>query len=635
MDCSSLDLAVVGSGVSGLCAAKTYLELHPSANVAVLEAAPGLGGVWALDRIYPHLQTNNLNGFFEYSDFPFSMANLDVPEDEHIPGRVVYKYLAAYSKHFDLDRRIYFTTRVNSAEYQGSLGWLLTVTSPTGAYKIQTAKLIVASGLCSRPNIPQFSHCGSASFSAPILHGSQMPSHPETFEKSTSVAVFGGTKMAWDAAYAYAAAGVHVNWIIRKSGHGPCWMTQAKVTPLKRRAEDLVMTRFMTWFSPCMWASGSFAPERWARRFFHRTGVGRALVKILFYTLQADMCASSRYDRCTETAKLRPWTDLFNVGGNQGVLNANRDVLGMVERGQISVHVDELVGFSDHSVILKERGGLHVDALICCTGWKFEPSIKFLPGGIERKLGLPYCDPESGYDATLRAVDAEINDTFPVLNNRSVAPPHSHSDNMPNHGYRLYRFMAPQPPYFHDRTIAFIGMQINFGVPLTVQAQSLWIAAYFHNQIPHLQPGATDTGSPELTPTQYEKIVSEEKPVEDQIPTRMTPTATLDQHIRATTLLHTRFIQRRYAWGFGERFPDFVFELMPYLDMLLDDLGLVTSRKLVTERRLSHSSWINKLTSGLWSRVKGTWKEVFEPYGKNDYEGLVGEWLAARKEKLL
>lgn len=49
-------------------------------------------------------------------------------------------------------------------------------------------------------------------------------------------------------------------------------------------------------------------------------------------------------------------------------------------------------------------------------------------------------------------------------------------------------------------------------------------------------------------------------------------------------------------------FLSFVFDALPYLDLLLTDLGLRTHRK-----------------SGLLA-------ECFEPYGPEDYRGLVDEW---------
>lgn len=103
----SVDLIVVGAGIGGLCAAKTYLELAPETRLLILEARSSVGGVWAEENLYEGIKTNNLIGTYEYSDFPLlGNSKYGVREGEHIPGRVMYEYLRDYAVHFDVYRRI-------------------------------------------------------------------------------------------------------------------------------------------------------------------------------------------------------------------------------------------------------------------------------------------------------------------------------------------------------------------------------------------------------------------------------------------------------------------------------------------------------------------------------------------------
>lgn len=48
--------------------------------------------------------------------------------------------------------------------------------------------------------------------------------------------------------------------------------------------------------------------------------------------------------------------------------------------------------------------------------------------------------------------------------------------------------------------------------------------------------------------------------------------------------------------------PDFVFDAVPYMDLMMRDLGLQPNRK------------------------QG-WKDVWQPYGPADYRGCVDEWV--------
>lgn len=177
---------------------------------------------------------------------------------QHIPGQVVHNYLEKVAEKFDIADKIRYSTTVISAEQNNpSGGWIVNIvkgaSEPSGRVEstILARKLIVATGLTSEPFLPYFD--GQSSFGNPIFHGKDFAQHANTVETTKRVTVLGGGKTGWDAVYAHAIKGVHVDWIIRESGHGPAWMSPPFVTPLKKWLEKLVMTRALTWFSPCSW----------------------------------------------------------------------------------------------------------------------------------------------------------------------------------------------------------------------------------------------------------------------------------------------------------------------------------------------------------------------------------------------
>lgn len=47
------------TGIHGLTMLKTYRDVHPEATTLLLDKANSIGGVWAEDRLYPGLHTNN------------------------------------------------------------------------------------------------------------------------------------------------------------------------------------------------------------------------------------------------------------------------------------------------------------------------------------------------------------------------------------------------------------------------------------------------------------------------------------------------------------------------------------------------------------------------------------------------
>jgi cation diffusion facilitator CzcD-associated flavoprotein CzcO len=199
--------------------AKTYLEAHPSSRILVLDSAPSVGGTWASDRLYPGLKSNNMLGTYEFSDFPMDPKLFDVKPGEHIPGTVMNDYFTWYAERFDLTQRLRFRARVESAEHNEGGGWVLTVMMGSkrdgGGHleKIGTRRLVVATGMTSEPFLPTFE--GHQGFDAPLFHCRDFKYNERTVDTVESVVVFGGTKSAWDAVYAYAAKGVKVDWVIR------------------------------------------------------------------------------------------------------------------------------------------------------------------------------------------------------------------------------------------------------------------------------------------------------------------------------------------------------------------------------------------------------------------------------------
>lgn len=46
---------VLGAGITGISAAKTYLDIDPSVDLLIVDRESSIGGVWSAERIYPGL----------------------------------------------------------------------------------------------------------------------------------------------------------------------------------------------------------------------------------------------------------------------------------------------------------------------------------------------------------------------------------------------------------------------------------------------------------------------------------------------------------------------------------------------------------------------------------------------------
>ncbi|EHL00929.1 hypothetical protein M7I_3102 [Glarea lozoyensis 74030] len=97
-----VDLLIVGAGPHGLSVASTYHTLHPTSPFLILDSALSLGGVWASERLYKDLYTNNRLGTYEFPDFEMDAKKLGMEGTGHIPGSIVHDYLQAYAEKKDL-----------------------------------------------------------------------------------------------------------------------------------------------------------------------------------------------------------------------------------------------------------------------------------------------------------------------------------------------------------------------------------------------------------------------------------------------------------------------------------------------------------------------------------------------------
>lgn len=343
-----------------------------------------------------------------------------------------------------------------------------------------------------------------------------------------------------------------------------------------------ILTRLLTWFSPCIYADAD--GYSLIRRFLHGTWLGRLLVSGFWAVLGNDLITLTGMNKHPETKKLRPWNGPFWIASGLSIFNYDTDFFELVRNGKVKVHLHDITRLSDHTVHLSNGDSLPSDALICSTGWIQTPPIRFLPAHIEATLGLPHYSAEHPSDLVKKADNVVLN-KFPKLkaqpqrNPSYKALPSSSAIpefKPPNQPYRLYRFMVPSSrEHLSAHSLAFLGCYLSVSTSTVAQAQALWITAYLTGQIPHLSSSKCD-----YTAIEWE------------------------------TTLHSQFGKWRHpaaAGGYGERFPDMAFNSLPYVDLLLRDLGVVTHRK----------------------GGKG-WREWFVPYEQGDYRGLVQEWMGGK-----
>ena len=501
-----------------------------------------------------------MRGTYEHPDWPMTEDRYGVKPKAHIPAAVLHQYLTDFAQRYNIYDHIQFNTKVEIVEPVSGGGWKLSVMGPKGRRTVTTAKLVLATGLTSTPNMPEYK--GADNFEAPLFHAKEFCVQAPSLKNIKNTIVVGGAKSALDVAYAMVQEGSTVDLVMRENGHGPVWIAPSFVTPFKKAIDQLLLIRWMTWFSPVPWGGEDGFPG--VRRFFHGTAVGRFIVDTFWKVLSGDVVGAIGYDNHPELKKLKPWHSAFWTGSGLSVVNYDSNIFDLVRQGKIRVHVSNIDHLEPKKAILTDGTVLEADLMICSTGWKKESPIKYQgigPSG----FGLN-CSP--GELAALnRTADKDVLAMFPRLRNQ---PPLKFT---PKAGepLRLYRFMVPEA-YISQHTIAFAGAMSSVSTASCANAQGVWIGAYLSDKL-------------------------ERKP-------------SSQLEVRQEIMLHTQWGKWRFPYGYGASLPDFVFEGVSYIDMLLRDMGLTTHRK------------------------NGLFQELTSPYMPKDYVGLVEEWKERQQATL-
>lgn len=576
------DVIIVGAGVHGLCAAHTFLSVDPSLSLLIIDSKSSVGGVWAKEQLYPGLRANNLQGYYEFSDYPMLNAGLDhlaVRERGILSGKTLHTYVYEYAKHFDLLRRTLLNTKVVRAmNHDGTAtkAWTLEITSvdstaEKGERLITCSKLIIATGQASQPWLPSFP--GMETYRRPVIHSTELGGAGQSIISDLSVAhvtLVGGSKSAHDALYMFAMAGKRVTWLIRRTGRGAMPMANAysQVGPWKIWLEGLLMTRSLSWFGACPWSDGD--GFEWIRSLLHGTKFGRRLVRGYFTSMSASSLDHSGILQDETTRVLVPEQSLMWYGTQASILTYDTDIYELVKSGQVQVMREDVERLDQDTVVLQNGQKFKTDAFICATGYKYGPSFPLEPDSKQLSWGVPI---PSSQDDVFPALDAkadiELFERFPML---ATSP--SSIEHQPGlTPWRLWRFIAPPSQVCSGpRSLAFLSTITSYQTTTKCELTSLWAYAYLYDAL-RVQPAT-------------------------------------EANVMYEAALWSRFGKWRCPMGMQGKIADFFHDSMPYYDLLLRDLGLRSWRK----------GW------GLLGEIFSRWYEV------KDYRGIVDEWIATRQD---
>lgn len=453
----------------------------------IVDDASTIGGTWCRERLYHYLVAEAHYGLFEFSDLKMPRDGQGVTEFGLIAGNAVHDYLLSYARKFGLDKHLRLNTKIERARRTTDSHWRLTIAGSDAV--LVSEKLIVATGLTSEPFMPEIPNQG---FKGEVLHSKEL-GKTETVQKISqshidTVAVYGGSKSAFDAVYMLLRSGKRVEWIIRPGKGGPSMMTP--LTILGQPSFYFNNTRFFGLWSPSVF---SLENGGLARRLLHGPGPMKWFAQILvtgFWRLMAYLLQrEAQYGRSENSKLLKPnmgLDSLFWSPATLGVMTHPNLWEEIHQGGRVTVRQAAIERIDAEGVLLSDRSRVSAGLLILATGWR-SPSGHFI---FSQEDALHFGLPSSGsfppktrqkWVALMKQAEAEVIQSLPILSRspgRDAHEPRIEDD------FHLYRSIVPaSAEKAVDRSLAFIGFLRTAGAPIVYEAQALWAAAYLQGRL--------------------------------------------------------------------------------------------------------------------------------------------------------
>jgi monooxygenase len=395
----SVDVLIVGAGLSGIGAAVYLQRLCPGKSYAILEARDAIGGTWDLFR-FPGVRSDSDMYTLGYTFRPWAGPRAIVD------GSSIRRYIADTAREAGIDARIRFGQRVTSAAWCGnSARWTVAALCAGGAIPVlyRCQFLYICSGYYSygsahRPQFP-----GEASYAGTLVHPQFWPDGLDYTGKQVVVIGSGATAVTLIPAMAKGAA--HVTMLQRSPSY-----------VFSLPAEDAIANRLRRWL-----------PARAANSLARMKNV---LVSMVFFQLARRRpqiakkwligMVQKQLPRDFDVA--RHFTPRYNPWDQRVCVVPDGDLFKAIRRGAVSVVTDEIEAFTADGIRLKSGAQLRADVVVTATGLKLNQlgdiqiTVDGVPADLSRSMaykgvmfsGIPNMAYAFGYTNASWTLKAEL-----------------------------------------------------------------------------------------------------------------------------------------------------------------------------------------------------------------------------------
>ncbi|OHV38216.1 MULTISPECIES: flavin-containing monooxygenase [Pseudofrankia] len=352
----SLDVLIIGAGVSGIGAGRYLRTEHPAKSFAILEARASLGGTWDLFR-YPGIRSDSDLHTFGYEFKPW----LDKESIADAPR--ILDYLREAADENGLGPRIRYNHRVVRATWS----------SPTARWTVEAERRLTQDGPAERVSFrarwifaatgyyrydegytPVFE--GRDRFAGEIVHPQTWPDDLDYAGRRVVVIGSGATAVTLVPALlrsegAGAGAAAHVTLLQR---------TPTYILPVPR--VDRTAIRLRKVFG-----------ERRGHALTRRKNIARQ--RLIWVFCQRYPAIARRVIRYLNRRALPPGFDLdthfnppYNPWDQRVCVAPNRDLYRALAAGKASMVTDQIASFTETGILLRSGEELPADIIVTATG---------------------------------------------------------------------------------------------------------------------------------------------------------------------------------------------------------------------------------------------------------------------------
>lgn len=340
----SIDIMIIGAGVSGIGVACHLKQKCPHKRIKILERRQEIGGTWDLFK-YPGIRSDSDMLTFGYAFRPWK-GNSVLAD-----GPSIKAYVKETAQDFQIFDLIDFGCKVLSANWdsQKSL-WTIKVQIETTDERIeyQAQFLINASGYYDQDEgyCPKWP--GMESFKGQIIHPQQWPEDLNYSGKQVIIIGSGATAVTLLPAMADEAG--HITMLQRSPGY------IASIPSVDKWA---MMTR-------------RFLPEQWAYKLFRLKYICRQQFLYWISQKQPEMVRKNLFKRIKkvlgEQVDMAHFTPKYNPWDQRLCAVPDQDLFKALLSEQASVVTDEIASFSEKGIRLISGQELEADIIITATG---------------------------------------------------------------------------------------------------------------------------------------------------------------------------------------------------------------------------------------------------------------------------